>query len=221
MKIDIYLSETTFLIREGIKSIISNVADFNLIGETTNEKSFYKELLAAQPHVLILDYTNPEIQLDKLAVKLSLLPQTRILALTPLHNKGLIASALNKGVFSHLLYECDRQEIIEAIYSTAKGEKFFCGKIVDLLLNDTKEGTCNPLKLSDREVEIVRLVAEGYPAKQIADKLYLSIHTVNTHRKNIMAKLNVNNTAGLVMFAIRENIIAPNKYLFSPEATQA
>lgn len=222
--IDIYLAETNFLIREGLKSIISAIPNFRLVGEITNAKNFHKDLLQLQPQVLILDYTNPDIQFDKLAVKLSFLPQTRILALTPQHSKSLIASALNKGVFSHILYECDKQEIIDAVYSTAKAEKFFCGKIVELLLSGTNENTieavisntsCDPLKLSDREVEIVRLVAEGYAAKQIADQLCLSIHTVNTHRKNIMAKLNINNTAGLVMYAIRENIIAPNKFLFS------
>jgi DNA-binding NarL/FixJ family response regulator len=223
-KIDIYLAETNCLIREGLKSIIHSVSNFNLVGEIYAAKNFHKDLLNLQPNVLILDYTNPAIQFDKLAVKLSFLPQTFILALTPLHNKGLIASALNKGVHSHILYDCDKQEIVDAISSTSKGEKFFCGKIVELLLNGTNENkieavisgaNCDPLKLSDREIEIVRLVAEGFSAKQIADHLCLSIHTVNTHRKNIMAKLNVNNTAGLVMYAIRENIITPNKFLFS------
>lgn len=223
-KIDIYLAETHFLIREGLKNIINSVAEFNLVGEISNVSEFYKELYSNQPQVLILDYTNPEINIDKLFVKLNLLPQTRILAITPLHSKSIMASALSKGVFSHILYECDREEIIEAIYSTSKNEKFFCGRIVDLLLNGTNENSikaaidmanCGPVKLSDREIDIIRLVAEGYPAKQIADILCLSIHTVNTHRKNIMAKLNVNNTAGLVMYAIRENIIAPNKFLFS------
>ena len=224
MQIDIYIAETNFLIKEGLKAIIKSVSNFNLVGEISNPKNFHKELLNLQPHIIILDYTNQDVQFDKLAIKLSFLPQTKILALTPMHNRGLIASALHKGVFSHLLYECDRQEITDAIISTANGEKFFCGKIIELLLSGTNEtslesiiskANCNPIRLSDRETEIVRLVAEGFAAKQIADQLCLSIHTVNTHRKNIMAKLNVNNTAGLVMYAIRENIIAPNKFLFS------
>jgi DNA-binding NarL/FixJ family response regulator len=225
-KIDIFLAESNYLIREGMKSIINGVKDFNLAGEFSNSRNLHKELMALQPNVLILDYTNPSIQFDKLSVKLSLLPQTRILALTSLHHKGLITSAINKGVYSHLLYDCDKQEITDAIHSTARGEKFFCGKIIELLMNGAGEfnsdriisnTNCDPLTLSDREIEIVRLVAEGFSAKQIADQLCLSIHTVNTHRKNIMAKLNVNNTAGLVMYAIRENIIAPNKFLFSSQ----
>ncbi len=224
MQIDIYIAENNFLIKEGLKAIIKSVPGFNLVGEITNAKNFHKELLNLQPHIIILDYTNPDVQFDKLAIKLSFLPQTRILALTPMHNRGLIASALHKGVFSHILFECDRQEIIDAINFSAKGEKFFCGKIIELLLSGSNESNidaviskvnCDPIRLSDREIEIVRLVAEGYAAKQVADQLCLSIHTVNTHRKNIMAKLNVNNTAGLVMYAIRENIIAPNKFLFS------
>jgi DNA-binding CsgD family transcriptional regulator len=69
--------------------------------------------------------------------------------------------------------------------------------------------------ISDRELEVIRFIAEGYTNVEIADRLFLSQHTVNTHRKNIMAKLGVNNTAAIVMYAVKTKLVSPNKYLFS------
>lgn len=93
-----------------------------------------------------------------------------------------------------------------------------CGKIVTDILQDATEtttSTCEGLNISEREMEIIKLVAEGFSNKEVADKLFLSTHTVTTHRKNIMNKLGVNNTAGLVLFAVRENLISPNHFLFA------
>ena len=77
------------------------------------------------------------------------------------------------------------------------------------------QSTCQGLNISERESEIIQLIAKGHTNKQIADQLFLSSHTITTHRKNIMAKLGVNNTAGIVMFAVKEKLVHPNKYLFS------
>ncbi len=96
-----------------------------------------------------------------------------------------------------------------------------CGKIVNSLVEtDSKaqknnEYSCEGMNISEREMEIITLIAEGYSNKEVADKLFLSTHTVTTHRKNIMNKLGVNNTAGLVLFAVRENLVSPNHFLFS------
>jgi len=77
--------------------------------------------------------------------------------------------------------------------------------------------SCEPVSLSERELEIIKLIAEGYTNAQISVVLYISNHTVNTHRKNIMKKLGVNNTAGIVMFAVKSNLVSPNKFMFSPQ----
>jgi DNA-binding CsgD family transcriptional regulator len=93
-----------------------------------------------------------------------------------------------------------------------------CGKIVDFLTSPAgalKSTRCEGMVLTDREMDILKLIAEGHSNKQMADLLFLSPHTINTHRKNIMAKLQVNNTAGLVMYAVKENLLDRNKFLFS------
>ena len=99
-------------------------------------------------------------------------------------------------------------------------ERFFCGKVLDVIGEDGEHEdfvSCEPVSLSLREIEIIQQVAAGQTNKQIADSLHLSAHTVMTHRKNIMNKLGINNTAGLVIYAVKENLISPNKFLFNQE----
>ena len=106
---------------------------------------------------------------------------------------------------------------------TYKGNRFFCGQILETIHKanidvddiDCDALSCEPLSLSEREMEIITLIAEGYTNTQIADMIFLSTHTVNTHRKNIMGKLGVKNTAGIVMYAVKTNLVTPNKFLFA------
>ncbi|TAL63251.1 MAG: response regulator transcription factor, partial [Bacteroidetes bacterium] len=172
------------------------------------------------PQVLILDYTSLYFSIDDISVIHKEFPAVNIMAITSPQSKNVVSKAMENGIVSHLLKDCGKDEIIEAIYSTAKGQKFFCGKILDIVLKEkdiiTSEGvSCDGIKLSAREIEIIQNIAEGLSNKEIAERLFLSVHTVTTHRKNIMSKLGVNNTAGLMMYAIRQNLIEPNKFLFA------
>jgi DNA-binding NarL/FixJ family response regulator len=128
---------------------------------------------------------------------------------------------LENGVTSYLMMDCDKEEITEAIYKTAKGERFLCGQVVEVLISGNKKSDthdnncplytyCGGINISEREMEIIKCVAEGHSNQEIAEKLFISVHTVTTHRKNIMNKLGINNTAGLVMYAVREQLISPN-----------
>jgi DNA-binding NarL/FixJ family response regulator len=175
------------------------------------------------PDVLIVDQTCTEFSSALLFVR-ELFPLVSVLAINNKAERETILNAFDDGATSYLLKECDRNEIIEAIKATASRERFMCGKIADCLMNDKPKDSgvtsrdfvsCEGAKISGRELEIIRLIAEGYSNIEIADHLCLSAHTVTTHRKNIMGKLQVNNTAGLVMYAIRNNLLDPNKYLFS------
>jgi DNA-binding NarL/FixJ family response regulator len=130
---------------------------------------------------------------------------------------------LRGGVMSYIKKDCDLQEISDAVLETAKGNKFFCGKILETInkanldVDDIDYGvlTCDPVMMSERENEIIVLIADGYTNDQIAEMLFLSKHTVNTHRKNILFKLGVKNTAGIVMYAVKTQLVSPNKFLFA------
>lgn len=223
-KIKILIADNSFLIREGFRSVITDNSDFKLVGEANKAEDLCEKLLLHRPNVLVIDYTSEFFSIDDLKTIAQKFHEIKILAVTNPQNKQTISKAIENGVISHLLKDCGRDEIIEAIYSTAKGEKFFCGKIVDGALNEkdasarlsvTNSVSCDGIKLSAREIEIIQLVAEGLSNKEMAEKLFLSVHTVTTHRKNIMSKLGVNNTAGLVMFAIKQNLLGQNKFLFA------
>jgi DNA-binding NarL/FixJ family response regulator len=130
-----------------------------------------------------------------------------------------LSNLLDSGITSYLLKECDKAEIMDAINSTIKDQKFICGKIVSILTSAPeltvtntliKKIGCDGMHVTERETEIIKAIAEGLSNKLIADKLNLSTHTVNTHRKNIMQKLGVNNTAGVVMFAVKNNLLETN-----------
>ena len=126
---------------------------------------------------------------------------------------------------SYVKKDCSLSEIVDAVKETNQGNKFFCGQILQTIQSEGLdvdaiadfEFSCEPISLSEREIEVITLIAEGYTNVEISDKLFLSKHTVNTHRKNIMAKLGVKNTAGIVMFAIKQNYTTPNKFLFAAE----
>ena len=136
-----------------------------------------------------------------------------------------MVNALRSGVKSYVKKDCELSEIISAVEETGKGNKFFCGQILETIQRasidvndiDFEFFSCEAVIVSERENEIIVLIAEGMTNAQIAEYLFLSNHTINTHRKNIMAKLGVKNTAGIVMYAVKTNLVSPNKFLFAAE----
>lgn len=221
MAIRIIIADSNYLSRKGMAILINEQPGLELAAEAASAAELHKALTAAQAQLLIIDYASVSFSIEDIQKALAAFPKLRVLVITPHQPKPVMLRALEAGAISYLLKDCDREEIIQAIEQTAKGNKFFCGKIFHTLSEDPTETvpaqavSCEGFNVTEREAEIIRLVAEGYSNKQIADKLYLSTHTVTTHRKNIMNKLGVNNTAGLVLFAVRENIISPNHFLFS------
>jgi DNA-binding NarL/FixJ family response regulator len=218
-QIRITIADSHFLSRKGLAVLLNENKDFTLLAEALSTSDLVNQSRFYKPDLIIIDYTSANFSLSGLEQIVKKYPEAKLLAITDVQSNSVIAKALNIGITSHLLKDCDQDEIVEAIYKTAKGEQFMCGKIVLNVMDDktvsNTEYTCEGLNISEREMEIIRLIAEGLSNKEVADKLFLSTHTVTTHRKNIMNKLGVNNTAGLVLFAVRENIISPNHFLFA------
>jgi DNA-binding NarL/FixJ family response regulator len=217
--IKITIADSHFLSRKGLAVLLKENNDFTLLAEALSSADLINQSKFYKPDLIIIDYTSANYSLDGLQQVIKKYPKAKILAITELQSNEIIAKGLKMGITSHLLKDCDQDEIVEAIYKTAKGEKFMCGKITNAILQEksvnTSEYSCEGMNISEREMEIITLIAEGYSNKEVADKLFLSTHTITTHRKNIMNKLGVNNTAGLVLFAVRENLVSPNHFLFS------
>jgi DNA-binding NarL/FixJ family response regulator len=223
--IKVFIADSDFLSAEGLRFLVKSDSNFELIGLASNNVELYERLELAAPDVLIIDHSSEGFDQEDISKVVTMSVKTKLLAITPFNTSFFYSNSLQLGVKSYLLKNCSREEIIDAIHSTSKGEAFFCNKVLRCIsevnngFNDAtkanKIASCEGISISERENEIIRLIVEGNSNKEIADKLFLSLHTVNTHRKNIMNKLGVNNTAGLVVYAIKNEIISPNKFLFS------
>ena len=221
----IVLADTNELIRLGIRVLLKSELNCDIVGEAGNSGELLQILEAFDVNVVIVDFTSAGFDIGDLVVMKREFPSVQILAITPDQSAQVLVDALRSGITSYVKKDCSFTEILEAVKETNVGNKFFCGQILETIheanLNvediDLEALSCEAVLISKRECEIITLIAEGFTNAQIADKLFLSAHTINTHRKNIMAKLGVKNTAGIVMYAVKTNLISPNKFLFTAD----
>lgn len=222
---NLILADSNDIVRIGLRTILSNEKGLNIIGEAQDESELTEQLRSFGPAVVLIDYTAHGFSIDTIPRVLTSYPNVRFVAITPEQSAQTLVDALRGGVQSYIKKDCDISEIINSVKETAKGNKFFCGQILETIQKasinvddiDFESFSCEAISLSDREMEIIVLIAEGYTNGQIAEMIHLSTHTINTHRKNIMSKLGVKNTAGIVMYAVKTNLVSPNKFLFAKE----
>ena len=220
----IVLADSNDLIRAGMRSILSMQTDLPIMSEATNSDELCEQVKSSNASMVILDFTSEGFSIDVISKIKNIKSDIRFIAITPEQNAQTLIDALRLGVNSYVKKNCALEEIVNAVIETSRGNKFFCGQILETIQKaeidvnhlDFDPLNCEPVILSERENEIIKLVAEGNTNGKIAELLFLSNHTVNTHRKNIMSKLGVKNTAGIVMYAVKMNIVSPNRFLFSP-----
>lgn len=209
--ISIILADAQYLIRFGLRNLLDTKVNFSVVDEVTDETELLQAMKIHHPDVVIIDYKQPEsFSEESIQLLKKTAPSTNILVISADNEKRSIYQVLEYGVNSFITKGCNEEEIIDAVKATAKGEKFFCTKVLDYLLEKSfskEEENCAPTPLSPREIEIVRLVAQGLIAKEIAGQLNLSTHTVYTHRKNIMKKLKLNTSSELVLYAVNHGIV--------------
>ena len=222
----IVLADSNELIRLGIRSALQKDLSPEIVGEANSSEELLDIVRNFETELLVVDYTSDGFTIDVVPQVLNENSNLRILAITPEQSAQTLVDALRSGIMSYVKKDCSLAEIIDAAVETSKGNKFFCGQILETIQEanldvediDVDALSCEPVLLSERESEIIVHIAEGLTNAQIANKLFLSNHTVNTHRKNIMGKLGVKNTAGIVMYAVKTNLISPNKFLFAGNA---
>lgn len=219
------LADSNEIVRIGLRTIFSSEKDIEIVGEARNEEELQELIKNFPTDVVMIDYTSPGFSIDVIPQLLVKFDQVKVVAITPEQSAQTLVNALRSGVRSYVKKDCDLMEIVNSVKETAQGNKFFCGQILETIHQasididdiDFDSFNCEPIVLSERELEIITFIAEGLTNVQIAETLFLSAHTINTHRKNIMAKLGVKNTAGIVMYAVKTNLVSPNKFLFAAE----
>ncbi len=205
---EIILADSQYLTRLALRKLLEPLSLVSSLTEAQNEQELCLMLHRSESPVVFLDYQKPgAFSLETIPLIQREAPRARIVLLTSDNSQEGIRQALEFGVDGFLTKHCDEGEILEALKAVGNGERFYCSQIIDFLLGKfsfRQEYACAPAILSPREMEIVRLTAQGLVAKQIADSLNLSPHTVYTHRKNIMQKLKVKNASQLVLFAVNK-----------------
>lgn len=206
--IDILIANNNLIAGEGLKTILQSRLGNRVLGVVDDKDKFLLSSKKYFPDIVVVDYSHSSFGVEFITEIRKVYKNTKILAITDVLPKQTIHKALKLGVDSYLLDDCQKPEILEAIEDTFKGKQFYCGHVIDILAEkDDDLNNCGGITLSERELEVIRLISDGLTNKEIADALCLSTHTVNTHRKNIMTKLGLKNTAGIVIYAFKENII--------------
>lgn len=209
-EIRVGIADAHFVVREGLKYILSREKNLKFVGECTDGKEIPK-LLKEKLDVLVFDFDHADhISFEDLQKIFRIAPDTNVLVISAHNDSATVNRIFRQPVKGLLSKECSEGEILDAVKETAKGNKFYCNRILDVVSASTKEDAgedCSPTVLSQREIEVVEYIAQGLTAAQVADKMCLSVHTINTHRKNIFRKLGVNSTTELVRFALKTSLI--------------
>ena len=209
--VTIILADDHRLLRQGIRSLIEKEADLTVIDEADNGNMLLELVAKNTPDVVIMDISMPERNGIETTRQLHAdFPDVRILALS-MHDDGqYVRNMLAAGASGYLLKANAFEELTQAIRSIMQGNVFVSSELSGILMNDYKqrlqEAATAQDPLSPREREVLRLLAEGLGAKEVAAELNISANTVDTHRKHIMEKLGINSMAALTKYAIREGI---------------
>ena len=212
MGLKILYANANVLMQNGLKSIMNAGGGIDKIVECSTEDGLFKCLSEDRFDLVVLDHQSAGnfsvLTVNKIKKDF---PDQKVLIISSVKDNSEVLKVLENGTQGYLTYECDESEITHAIFSIAKGEKFFCNKVLDIILNkhlyNDEEEDCAPTSLTDRENEIASLIAMGHTNKEIAEQLFLSPHTIHSHRKNIMKKLGIRSASELTLYAINVGLI--------------
>lgn len=215
-KINIFLVDDHQIVRDGIKSLLLDSADISIAGEALNGKELLEKLEAAKPDVILMDISLPDISGIELTRQITIqFPEIKIVILSMYTQEEFITNAIAAGAKGYLPKNTTRQELLNAVIAVHNGKEYYNDAVSKIILENyissvrkSKETeTENDTEtLSTREKQILKLYVEGMTNQQIADKLFISIRTVESHKNHIMQKLSVKSTVELVKYAIRNNI---------------
>jgi DNA-binding NarL/FixJ family response regulator len=209
-KIKILIVEDHQLVREGLQALISTHAQFEIIGTAINGKEAIQKIKTGiTPDIILLDHDMPVMSgLEALTIIKKDFFGIKVIMLTMMNTKDLVEQAIQAGVDGFLFKNSSLDELSLAINQVYHGQKYFTGEVALILMNKKANPDDALLsRLSDRELEILRLVAKGKSSVEIGALLFISPRTVDTHRNNIIQKLEVHGIAGLTEFAIKKKLI--------------
>ena len=206
-KIKVLLTDDHQIIIDGLKSLLKNSDEIVVAAEANNGREALRILGLLSIDVLLMDIDMPVMNgIEALKEIRKQFRDVKVIILSMHNEAGMIKSLIDLGANGYLLKSCSQDELIGAIRKVASGQSYFSTNVTLALLKPANPEQKNEI-LTDRETEILKLIAAGFSNKEIGDQLFISHRTVDTHRTNLMKKLDVNNIAGLISYAIRNGIV--------------
>ena len=213
-QIRILLADDHIIIRSGLRLLLEQQTDFKVVGEASNGREAIKLVSELHPEVAILDIGMPELNgIEATRQILVENPLTQVVILSMHSDEGYVLRALRAGARAYILKNSAEMDLIRAVRTVAEGKSFFSPVISKMLLEDyvrqvQDKGVEDSYELlTPREREVLQLLAEGRTNKEVANVLNLSLYTVETHRGNILQKLNLHGVPDLILYAVRKGII--------------
>ncbi len=211
-KIRILLVDDHALIRAGIRNSLLNQEHIEVVAEAMNGTEALVHLSTTAVDLVIMDLSMPEMSgAEATRIITERYPDVNVLVLSMHNEEARIREVLKVGALGYILKSTSMTELLEAVETVAKGEPYFTREVSAKIMNQLVRGKENEhadtmSRLTNRELQILKLISEEFTNHEIADKLFISPRTVDTHRRNLIQKLHAKNTAGLVRYAIRHKI---------------
>lgn len=207
------MAEDHNIIRQGIRSLLEKNPEFEIVGEVNNGRDAIQKAAELSPDIALMDVNMPGLNgIEATRIIADNSPEAKVIALSVHSDDAYVSGMLMAGASGYLLKDCVLDELVSAIKTVMLGHVYLSSALTKNLVNEYRSIKSKNIDsyhslLTEREREILQLLAEGQSTKQIAADLFISIKTVSTHRQHIMEKLNMTTIQDLVKFAIREKII--------------
>jgi len=213
----ILIADDHEVVRQGVRTIVEAQSGWTVVAEAQDGLEALQKAREAKPHIALLDISMPKLNgLEATKQILSLLPETQILILTMHESDELVREVLSAGARGYVLKTDAKRDLVNAVRSLSEHRPFFTAKVAEMVLEGYRQRSApagteitSGDRLTSRERQIVQLMAEGLTSKEIAKALDISIKTADTHRANVMRKLDLHSLADVVRYAIRNKMIVP------------
>jgi len=210
-QVTIYIADNKYLSYIGLEQIFRNFYGINVISELTPTLEILQFAIERKaPDIIAIDYDNLDLSsISEIATLQKLAPSTIIFVISDNNDVKQIKDILKLGISHYIFKSSPEEDFTDALKAIQNNRKFISSELYDILLQKDRNSyeTSDNIKLSTSEIEIVRFIADGKTTKEIAEIKHLSFHTINTHRKNIFRKININNSSELIKYAINNGII--------------